>query len=135
MSKLSLAGAWKLRGEFMDVTAERYNEVLRKMDAAPVRATLPAFLKLEDLSEEERAEFFKEPNPHFHVMTDKSNHAFPSKYGFIPMTVPGDVVDVQIRSKRRRPHRKRHRRRTFFEGKHKEKPVDQGSFLVARPRF
>ena len=53
MSKLSLAGAWKLRGEFMDVTAERYNEVLRKMDAAPVRATLPAFLKLEDLSEEE----------------------------------------------------------------------------------
>ena len=46
MSKLSLAGAWKLRGEFMDVTAERYNEVLRKMDAAPVRATLPAFLKL-----------------------------------------------------------------------------------------
>ena len=31
MSKLSLAGAWKLRGEFMDVTAERYNEVLRKM--------------------------------------------------------------------------------------------------------
>ena len=42
MSKLSLAGAWKLRGEFMDVTAERYNEVLRKMDAAPVRATLPA---------------------------------------------------------------------------------------------
>ena len=45
MSKLSLAGAWKLRGEFMDVTAERYNEVLRKMDAAPVRATLPAFLK------------------------------------------------------------------------------------------
>ena len=53
MSKLSLAGAWKLRGEFMDVTAARYNEVLRKMDAAPVRATLPAFLKLEDLSEEE----------------------------------------------------------------------------------
>lgn len=59
MSKLSLAGAWKLRGEFMDVTAERYNEVLRKMDAAPVRATLPAFLKLEDLSEEEQAEFLK----------------------------------------------------------------------------
>ena len=96
MSKLSLAGAWKLRGEFMDVTAERYNEVLRKMDAAPVRATLPAFLKLEDLSEEERAEFFKEPNPHFHVMTDKSNHAFPSKYGFIPMTVPGDVTTALI---------------------------------------
>ena len=106
MSKLSLAGAWKLRGEFMDVTAERYNEVLRKMDAAPVRATLPAFLKLEDLSEEERAEFFKEPNPHFHVMTDKSNHAFPSKYGFIPMTVPGDVTTALIE--------KRHRRRTFF---------------------
>ena len=80
MSKLSLAGAWKLRGEFMDVTAERYNEVLRKMDAAPVRATLPAFLKLEDLSEEEQAEFLKDPNPHFHVMTDKANHAFPSKY-------------------------------------------------------
>ena len=82
---------WKLRGEFMDVTAERYNEVLRKMDAAPVRATLPAFLKLEDLSEEEQAEFLKDPNPHFHVMTDKANHAFPSKYGFIPMTVPGDA--------------------------------------------
>lgn len=96
MSKLSLAGAWKLRGEFMDVTAERYNEVLRKMDAAPVRATLPAFLKLEDLSEEEQAEFLKDPNPHFHVMTDKSNHAFPSKYGFIPMTVPGDVTTALI---------------------------------------
>lgn len=96
MSKLSLAGAWKLRGEFMDVTAERYNEVLRKMDAAPVRATLPAFLKLEDLSEEEQAEFLKDPNPHFHVMTDKANHAFPSKYGFIPMTVPGDVTTALI---------------------------------------
>ena len=96
MSKLSLAGAWKLRGEFMDVTAERYNEVLRKMDAAPVRATLPAFLKLEDLSEEEQAEFLKDPNPHFHVMTDKANHAFPSKYGFIPMIVPGDVTTALI---------------------------------------
>ena len=96
MSKLSLAGAWKLRGEFMDVTAERYNEVLRKMDAAPVRATLPAFLKLEDLSEEEQAAFLKDPNPHFHVMTDKANHAFPSKYGFIPMTVPGDVTTALI---------------------------------------
>ena len=96
MSKLSLAGAWKLRGEFMDVTAERYNEVLRKMDAAPVRATLPAFLKFEDLSEEEQAAFLKDPNPHFHVMTDKSNHAFPSKYGFIPMTVPGDVTTALI---------------------------------------
>ena len=96
MSKLSLAGAWKLRGEFMDVTAERYNEVLRKMDAAPVRATLPAFLKFEDLSEEEQAEFLKDPNPHFHVMTDKSNHAFPSKYGFISMTVPGDVTTALI---------------------------------------
>ena len=96
MSKLSLAGAWKLRGEFMDVTAERYNEVLRKMDAAPVPATLPAFLKLEDLSEEEQAAFLKDPNPHFHVMTDKANHAFPSKYGFIPMTVPGDVTTALI---------------------------------------
>ena len=35
MSKLSLAGAWKLRGEFMDVTAERYNEVRVKWTQPP----------------------------------------------------------------------------------------------------
>ena len=36
MHKISLAGEWKLRGEFMDVTADRFTEVLRKLDADPV---------------------------------------------------------------------------------------------------
>ena len=51
MHKISLAGEWKLRGEFMDVTADRFTEVLRKLDADPVAPTLPGFLTLEDLPE------------------------------------------------------------------------------------
>ena len=54
MHKISLAGEWKLRGEFMDVTADRFTEVLRKLDADPVAPTLPGFLTLEDLPEEAR---------------------------------------------------------------------------------
>lgn len=45
MSKLSLAGAWKLRGEFMDVTAERYNEVLRKNGRSPRARNAAGVLK------------------------------------------------------------------------------------------
>lgn len=97
MSKLSLAGQWKLRGEFMDVTADRFSEVLRKMDAEPVKPTLPGFLSMEDLSEEARAAFTGEPNRAFTVMNHGPN-VFPSKHGFIPVTVPGDVTTALVDS-------------------------------------
>lgn len=91
MSKLSLAGQWKLRGEFLDVTADRFMEVLRKLDADPVRPTLPGFLTIEDLDPAARGKFTAEPSRAFNVIVNGPN-AFPSKTGFIPMTVPGDVT-------------------------------------------
>ena len=100
MHKISLAGEWKLRGEFMDVTADRFTEVLRKLDADPVAPTLPGFLTLEDLPEEARAQFEAGPSRAFTVYNDRGPNAFPSKTGWIPMQVPGDVtcalVDVGI---------------------------------------
>ena len=44
MSKLSLAGEWKLRGEFMDVTADRCAEVLAHLNAMPPKPTIPGYL-------------------------------------------------------------------------------------------
>ncbi|MGN0478974.1 MAG: glycosyl hydrolase 2 galactose-binding domain-containing protein, partial [Hominenteromicrobium sp.] len=98
MHKLSLAGEWKLRGEFMDVTADRFNEVLRKLDAEPVRPTLPGFLSLEDLPPEARTKFFEKPETAFTVYADKSPNAFPSKTGYIPAVVPGDVTTALVNS-------------------------------------
>lgn len=98
MHKLSLAGEWKLRGEFMDVTADRFTEVLRKLDAEPVRPTLPGFLRVEDLPPEARAKFFGEPETAFTVYADKSPNAFPSKTGYIPATVPGDVTSALVQN-------------------------------------
>lgn len=92
MYKISLAGEWKLRGEFMDVTADRFTEVLRKLDADPVAPTLPGFLTLEDLPEEARAQFEAGPSRAFTVYSDRGPNAFPSKTGWIPMQVPGDVT-------------------------------------------
>ena len=92
MCKISLAGEWKLRGEFMDVTADRFTEVLRKLDADPVAPTLPGFLTLEDLPEEARAQFEAGPSRAFTVYNDHGPNAFPSKTGWIPMQVPGDVT-------------------------------------------
>ena len=92
MHKISLAGEWKLRGEFMDVTADRFTEVLRKLDADPVAPTLPGFLTLEDLPEEARAQFEAGPSRAFTVYSDRGPNAFPSKTGWIPMQVPGDVT-------------------------------------------
>lgn len=92
MHKISLAGEWKLRGEFMDVTADRFTEVLRKLDADPVAPTLPGFLTLEDLPEEARAQFEAGPSRAFTVYNDRGPNAFPSKTGWIPMQVPGDVT-------------------------------------------
>lgn len=92
MHKISLAGEWKLRGEFMDVTADRFTEVLRKLDADPVAPTLPGFLTLEDLPEEARARFEAGPSRAFTVYSDRGPNAFPSKTGWIPMQVPGDVT-------------------------------------------
>lgn len=92
MHKISLAGEWKLRGEFMDVTADRFTEVLRKLDADPVAPTLPGFLTLEDLPEEARAQFEAGPSRAFTVYKDRGPNAFPSKTGWIPMQVPGDVT-------------------------------------------
>lgn len=62
MYAISLAGEWKLRGEFLDVTADRFTEVLRKLDADPVAPTLPGFLTLEDLPEEAQAQFRAGPS-------------------------------------------------------------------------
>ena len=98
MHTISLAGEWKLRGEFIDVTADRFTEVLRKLDAEPVRPTLPGFLSLEDLPPEMQAKFFAEPETAFTVMKDKAPNAFPSKTGYIPATVPGDVTTALIDS-------------------------------------
>lgn len=92
MHKISLAGEWKLRGEFMDVTADRFTEVLRKLDADPVAPTLPGFLTLEDLPVEARAQFEAGPSRAFTVYSDRGPNAFPSKTGWIPMQVPGDVT-------------------------------------------
>ena len=54
MSKLSLAGEWKLRGEFMDVTADRCAEVLVHLNAMPPKPTIPGYLTEENMTEEER---------------------------------------------------------------------------------
>ena len=48
MSKLSLAGEWKLRGEFMDVTADRCAEVLVHLNAMPPKPTIPGYLTEEN---------------------------------------------------------------------------------------
>jgi len=69
MSKLSLAGEWKLRGEFMDVTADRYAEVLAHLNAMPPKPTIPGYLTEENMTEEERKLYLKEPDPKFTVNT------------------------------------------------------------------
>ena len=50
MSKLSLAGEWKLRGEFMDVTADRCAEVLVHLNAMPPKPTIPGYLTEENMT-------------------------------------------------------------------------------------
>ena len=96
MYAISLAGEWKLRGEFLDVTADRFTEVLRKLDADPVAPTLPGFLTLEDLPEEAQAQFRAGPSRAFTVYNDRGPNAFPSKSGWIPMQVPGDVTSALV---------------------------------------
>ena len=96
MYAISLAGEWKLLGEFLDVTADRFTEVLRKLDADPVAPTLPGFLTLEDLPEEAQAQFRAGPSRAFTVYNDRGPNAFPSKSGWIPMQVPGDVTSALV---------------------------------------
>ena len=96
MSKLSLAGEWKLRGEFMDVTADRCAEVLVHLNAMPPKPTIPGYLTEENMTEEEREKYLKEPDPKFTVNTALAMHPYPSKTGYIPMTVPGDVTTALI---------------------------------------
>ena len=96
MSKLSLAGEWKLRGEFMDVTADRCAEVLAHLNAMPPKPTIPGYLTEENMTEEERELYLKEPDPKFTVNTALAMHPYPSKTGYIPMTVPGDVTTALI---------------------------------------
>ena len=96
MSKLSLAGEWKLRGEFMDVTADRCAEVLVHLNAMPPKPTIPGYLTEENMTEEEREMYLKEPDPKFTVNTALAMHPYPSKTGYIPMTVPGDVTTALI---------------------------------------
>ena len=96
MSKLSLAGEWKLRGEFMDVTADRCAEVLAHLNAMPPKPTIPGYLTEENMTEEEREMYLKEPDPKFTVNTALAMHPYPSKTGYIPMTVPGDVTTALI---------------------------------------
>ena len=96
MSKLSLAGEWKLRGEFMDVTADRCAEVLVHLNAMPPKPTIPGYLTEENMTEEERKMYLKEPDPKFTVNTALAMHPYPSKTGYIPITVPGDVTTALI---------------------------------------
>lgn len=81
MSKLSLAGEWKLRGEFMDVTADRCAEVLAHLNAMPPKPTIPGYLTEENMTEEERKLYLKEPDPKFTVNTALAMHPYPSKTG------------------------------------------------------
>lgn len=96
MQKLSLAGQWRLRGEFMDVKAERVVEVINRMTAAPIPPELPSFINVDELPEAMRAELLKPPSPDFTVYADKSPNAFPSKTGAIDMQVPGDVTSALV---------------------------------------
>jgi beta-mannosidase len=67
MSKLDLTGKWKLRGEFFDVTAERFYEVASKEDGE------------------------------FKVMRKNDDkQAMPSKAGFMEARVPCDVITPLI---------------------------------------
>ncbi len=70
MEKLSLEGTWKLRGEFLDVTAERFVQVM----------------------EREEGEFGVE-------FSDKGLKPFPYRRGFMEAQVPGDVTSALIKYK------------------------------------
>ena len=48
------------------------------------------------MTEEERKLYLKEPDPKFTVNTALAMHPYPSKTGYIPMTVPGDVTTALI---------------------------------------
>lgn len=48
------------------------------------------------MTEEERELYLKEPDPKFTVNTALAMHPYPSKTGYIPMTVPGDVTTALI---------------------------------------
>lgn len=68
MATINLAGEWRLRGEFLDIGPERFQEVLEKMEKA-------------------------EP---FTVYYDKAPNAFPSKSGHIKAPVPCDVITALV---------------------------------------
>ena len=62
MKKLSLEGMWKLRAEFLDVSADRWQEVLNRGDGP------------------------------FNILHEKSPNVFPLRHGFIDAVVPCDVI-------------------------------------------
>lgn len=66
MTTIDLAGVWKLRGEFIDVGPERYQEVLDRPDGP------------------------------FMIHHKTSSNVFPSRTGFIDATVPGDVITALV---------------------------------------
>ena len=96
MSKLSLAGEWKLRGEFMDVTADRCAEVLVHLNAMPPKPTIPGYLTEENMTDEEREMYLKEPDPKFTVNTALAKHPYPYKTGYSPITILADVPTAVI---------------------------------------
>ena len=69
MKKQSLAGAWKLRAEFLDVTADQWQQVLRHGENPP--------------------EAFGQK---MYVLKRGGDHAFPIRGGFMQANVPCDVI-------------------------------------------
>ncbi len=96
MKKISLAGQWKLRGDFMDVTADKFAKVLEKMDAPPVPLNMSSYVSAEELKEFE-ANIEKSKIPGYKVNVT-NGHPFPSKTGYINMQVPGDVITALVDS-------------------------------------
>ncbi len=70
MEKISLEGIWRLRGEFLDVTAERFTEVMERKEG----------------------KFGIE-------FSDKGLKPFPYRRGFMEVQVPGDVTSALINYK------------------------------------
>lgn len=97
METISLAGEWKLRGEFLDVTADQYVRVLEAMEAEPESNSLPGYLQLSDLSPEEKEAFLQKPPREFTIY-HVGNEVFPSKTGYLPMQVPGDVSEALMKA-------------------------------------
>ncbi len=96
-TNLSLGGQWKLRGDFMDVDATQWSDVLRRMDSDPVMMELPYFVTEETMSKELKDYVNQtESSKKFHVRGEEEPNIFPSPTGHIMANVPCDVTTALV---------------------------------------